>query len=983
MHLKLLLAILVFCVSLAGAQNTIALPEIISYSKQEYKGGTQNWKIAQDQHGIMYFANNEGLLTYDGSFWKTYSLPNKTIIRSVAIGRDGRIYTGAQSEIGYFAPDQSGRLTYTSLNDLIPNNEKDFADVWDVIPFEDQVFFRSNRRIFQLINGKILVYSSPDWGFMGLSNGKLIAKEYDKGLLSFEGGRWVPFLRSGFLPPDVRITSLTTLNKDSSLLTTLNHGLYILKSSTLSSFETPDLKNIAEKNVYGSVMIGNNRVALITNLAGCYIVSTSGELIQRLSKLEGLQNNNIISIYYDRNRNLWLGLDNGIDLVVYNNAIKHIYPDYQERSAGYCSIIFNNDLYIGTANGLYYTPLTNQKDLSFVRSNFQRIPYPSGQVWSLSEVNGQLLMGHNLGFFTIRNHTSKLIDGSSGFWTFMPLSNIIPSSVIAAGTYNGINFYRFEKGVFSNPSINTHFESARFTAIEGNIAWVAHPYKGLYKINLNGGVQPSNIHYKDSNNILSENHNYLFKVKGRIILTNDRGIFEYNPQKDEFESSRLLRNLFGNLRVQYLREDDKGNIWFISGKRVGVIDFSGKESELVFITELNNLVMADGYEFIYPYDSNNIFVAGEQGFYHINFEQYKRISQVTPILISHVSASGKSDSTIFGGFPHTSLPGSDHQNFIIPELNYSWNSIHFAFASPLYGKQSNIEYSYMLEDFDDNWSPWSAKNEKEYTYLSPGDYTFKVKARQQEGRESEISIYSFTILPPWYRTKLAYFFYLLAVAALIFGLMKWQRKQFIRQQQKHEHERAQLEELHRLQLEKREEEQKQLQYLHQLELERHEKEIIRLHNEKLESEIKLKNTELASTTLNLIQKGEMLVKVKEEFVRMKKTGEADKDSEDYKKIIRMLGDDKLKKNWEEFAVHFDKVHSDFLVTLKQQYPNLTPTELKLSAYLRLNLSSKEIAQIMNITIKSVELGRYRLRKKLKVAPEVNLFNFLLNFHESK
>ena len=116
---------------------------------------------------------------------------------------------------------------------------------------------------------------------------------------------------------------------------------------------------------------------------------------------------------------------------------------------------------------------------------------------------------------------------------------------------------------------------------------------------------------------------------------------------------------------------------------------------------------------------------------------------------------------------------------------------------------------------------------------------------------------------------------------------------------------------------------------------------------------------------------------------MKKVGEADQESEDYKKIIRMLGEDKMKKNWEQFAVHFDKVHSDFLVSLKNQHPNLTPGELKLCAYLRLNLSSKEIAQIMNITIKSVELGRYRLRKKLQIQPDINLNNFLLNFHSGK
>jgi DNA-binding CsgD family transcriptional regulator len=316
----------------------------------------------------------------------------------------------------------------------------------------------------------------------------------------------------------------------------------------------------------------------------------------------------------------------------------------------------------------------------------------------------------------------------------------------------------------------------------------------------------------------------------------------------------------------------------------------------------------------------------------------------------------------------------------VPKIGYAWNSLRFEFASPLYGRQSGVEYSYLLENFDKNWSAWSFKNEKEYAYLPPGTYSFKVKARRYEGEESIICTYRFTILPPWYRTIWAYLFYFLVVDALIYAAYKWQKRKFIQQQQKHEEEQKRLQHLHQLQLEKHEEEQKQLVYLHQLERERNEKEIIQLQKEKLEAEIQLKNTELASTTMNLIQKGEMLAKVKEEFVRMKNVSEVDKDSEDYKKIIRMLGEDKLKKNWEQFAVHFDKVHSDFLVTLKGQYPNLTPSELKLCAYLRLNLSSKEIAQIMNITIKSVELSRYRLRKKLQIPSEVNLFNFLLNFH---
>ncbi|HWJ27781.1 MAG TPA: triple tyrosine motif-containing protein, partial [Flavisolibacter sp.] len=454
-------------------------------------------------------------------------------------------------------------------------------------------------------------------------------------------------------------------------------------------------------------------------------------------------------------------------------------------------------------------------------------------------------------------------------------------------------------------------------------------------------------------------------------------------QTGDFEPSRFLRSILPDAPIQYLKEDNNGNIWFVQNRQLGIVDLSGAKPQTTYFPELNDKIMTNGFEFIYPYNNNNIFIAGEEGFYHLDYEQYKANKEPIPILISTVKIINETDSTLYGGYLQTETEKQKLINRHIPDISYSWNTLYFDYSSPMFGKQSSIEYSYYLEDFDKAWSPWTKKTEKEYTYLAPGTYTFKVKARTHAGEESVVASYRFTILPPWYRTVWAYGLYLLIAAALLYSVYRWQRKKFTEQQKKHEEERKRLQYLNQLQAEKHEEEQKQLMYLHQLELERNEKELIRLRNEKLESEIQVKNTELASTTLNLIQKGEMLVKVKEEFVRMKKTSEIDKDSEDYKKILRMLGEDKMKKDWEQFAVHFDKVHSNFLVTLKKHYAHLTPSELKLCAYLRLNLSSKEIAQIMNITIKSVELARYRLRKKLNLQPDVNLFNFLLNFHSER
>ncbi|WP_431212844.1 triple tyrosine motif-containing protein [Puia sp. P3] len=231
--------------------------------------------------------------------------------------------------------------------------------------------------------------------------------------------------------------------------------------------------------------------------------------------------------------------------------------------------------------------------------------------------------------------------------------------------------------------------------------------------------------------------------------------------------------------------------------------------------------------------------------------------------------------------------------------------------------------------------PGQKKTEKEYTNLPAGNYVFQVRSKSNLGNESAVCSYSFSILPPWYQTGWAYGLYVLLFAALVYLLYRWQRRIFRRQQRRHE------------------EEQKRLQYLHQLELEKSEKEIVKLKNENLESEIEHKNTELASAAMHLVQKGELLSNIRDELVRLKKAGNGNGEgstTDEFKKMLRILEEEnKMDKDWEQFAVHFDKVHSDFLRILKSAYPSLSAHEMKLCAYLRMNLSSKEIAQLENIS----------------------------------
>ena len=148
--------------SINAQLNTIGIPNIFNYPKENYHAGRQNWGIAQDKNGVMFFANSQGLLSFDGVFWKLYPLPNKTVMRSIGIADNGRIYAGGQGEIGYFLPDARGQLIYTSLNNLLTTQQNQFTDVWNIVISGEKVFFRTNKRIFEYTKNKLTEYKGDN-----------------------------------------------------------------------------------------------------------------------------------------------------------------------------------------------------------------------------------------------------------------------------------------------------------------------------------------------------------------------------------------------------------------------------------------------------------------------------------------------------------------------------------------------------------------------------------------------------------------------------------------------------------------------------------------------------------------------------------------------------------------------------------------------------------------------------------------------------
>jgi ligand-binding sensor domain-containing protein/DNA-binding CsgD family transcriptional regulator len=938
-------------------QNTIGLPNLHNYNKFDYNGGLQNWDIKQDKNGIIYFANNEGLLSFDGVYWKIFPLPNKTIVRSIAISNDNKIYVGGQDELGYFEADDKGVLQFHSLIPLIPANNRTFGDVWDIVIFDKEIYCRTSIKIFKIKNNNTITYNaSSEWLYLGICNNTLYAQDKESGLALMDNNDWKPLFNQNNLPKNDPITSILQNKNGYKIITTLKNGLYSLMQNTIIPITNPTNSIFKNERIYNATLINSENIALATTNNGVYIIDFEGNIIQSFSKTEGLQNKNVLSIFADKQKNLWLGLDNGIDFINYNSAIKQINPFLQDGS-GYTAIINHNNLYIGTSNGLCFTTLQNEKDISFSKSNFTNVNNTKGQVWTLAEVNDQLILGHHEGAFIIKNNSAIPISNNLGYWNFSPITNTFPATTMITGSYKGISFFDYKNNTFIQSNVIDSFEeSSRFVTMDnnGNI-WVSHPYHGVYKISKNSNNKYKTTIYSASNGLPSTLNNHIFKIKNEVVVATIKGIYSYNLDKNAFEPSIFYRNIFGEISIRYIKEDDNGNIWFINEKRIGVADVHNKNKTLTFFPELTNKLLS-GFEFIYPYNENNILVGGANGMYHINYEKYKTNATELPIFIRNVEIFNIKDSVIFGG----NYVDSANTSNKLTAINNKWKLIRFEFASPFFGFDNNVEYSYRLKGFDKEWSEWTKRTEKDYTNLPAGKYVFEVKAKNNLGKESSIAAYTFKILPPWYTSTIAIIGYFLLFGLSIFSIITWQKKKFKTQQQKYE------------------EEQKKLLYILELERNKKESEIVAIQNEKLEADINYQNTELAASAMHLVKKGELLTKIKTELTQVAKSIESNEAKSEIKKLTKALqADDNMDQEWDHFAKHFDKVHSDFLIQLKAKHPTITPNELKLSAYLRMNLSTKEIAQLMNISIRGVEISRYRLRKKLGIITEISLFDYLI------
>lgn len=951
-----LFAISVFLLPEIALAQSVNLgdPPVLNFGKKVYKAGTQVWDIAQDENGVMWFGNNEGLLEFNGMHWRLHPLPNRTIVRSVRTGLGGKVFVGGQDEFGFFEPASNGTLVYHSLKSLIPASDQRLGDVWNIAVAASGVFFRTDHQVFHYQDQKLTALFPPgsNLHFIGDWQGKVLMQDGLFKLYVFEQGQLQPLAN----PSEFRLGTISGMlrySADTTLVTTIKNGIFYFDGQQFIPWETKQDAFLKSNIIYCSGMLSDGKIALGTSLNGLVTLDRQRRIYHHLNNKSGLQNNTVLSLFAPKKGGLWLGLDNGIDYVDIHAAITSIFPDGELQGTGYTAQIHGSNIYFGTNTGLYATRWSDYYTPD-ERRKFSKVKQSEGQVWSLNNLDGSLLMGHHEGAFEVNGLTAHKLTNLQGVWKFLPFS---PQYALA-GHYNGLAiFKKSPNGWAYETSLNGLTESSRLLAQDqqGNV-WMAHPYRGVFKIRVNLAQKNLQVDFFDSKQGLPSNlGNHLFQLDGNVVFTGENGIFNFSAENNRFIPDVSFESVFGpNPHFRYLNQDSKGNIWYATDQETGLllIDNSplGKKVKRVPIPELKDKLTV-GFQFILPVDDQNVFIATDHGFTHFNPAAYFAPKDSSVRLVLHeVRLKNGPDSILFGG--HLAQTGV----FEKVELNALQNSLVFAFSATDYPGSEFIQYRHFLEGADQAWSEWGKETDLIFNNLHPGKYVFQLKAKNQYGIESPVLAFSFEILPPWYASQWAYFFYLLLTLGGIFGIIHRQQRRFA-------HEKRGLVNLHQQQT-------------------RHSEEAInRLENEKLEAEVRHKNQELASATLHIVQKSEILNAIKDELEKLRQhANDHPRLEKEIAHIIRMLEQDaRTDADWEQFSNHFDQVHSDFLKRLSEQFEHLSPNDYKLCAYLRLNLSSKEIAALMNISLRGVESSRYRLRKRLGLDTEANLTDFLMRF----
>jgi len=903
-------------------------PAIINYKVAEYKAHQQNWSISQDLAGWMYFANTDGLLSFNGNQWGLQRLKSNKIIRSVCAVED-RIYTGAYGELGYWTKDECGHMTYHSLLHLIKNHVIDKEEIWNILSIKGKIYFQSFSVLMVYDGEKIEKIELPgSIMFIHHVGSKLIIQALEYGLFEINDDNIADLMPNSSIFKGKIVSGICTFpaqNPGNLLISTNSHGIYSYSAGKVNKWN-PDLENYFAEIQVNKMMVSQSGLLFVGSIrSGLLIFNRAGQMLYHVNSSNGLQNNTVLSLYEDKEQNIWLGLDKGIGLLKMKDKLLLFHDHSSILGTVYTTSVHDSTLYIGTNQGLYYID-QRQKNIPGKDLTFKLLKGTQGQVWQLKNLGSQLLCGHNEGTFIIQNKRATKVSDITGGW-YAEMADSSQNTVILQGTYTGLTILK--KGnngwKFSHKLTGYNEPVKKFIIYQPNDIWVTGPNTGLTRLAtdtlLNTVTKVRKYGAKDG--IVDESNLDINFLNGKILVNDGQLHYYYDDASDSFKKDPYLNKFSTGYLIRLLDDQNWCRVYndslILMRDSISAFTFKvglnkdyhsiGKMSDDRLIFSLN-----EGYAIFQPSVNTN------------SRQEIKVVPEKIVILNSDFC-----------------IPIIEN---VIPEISYKHNNFRIHFYDGVF--ETGKIYKYKLIPFDKDWKSINDISFLEFSNLSPGEFTVELLC---EG-ESSVSAINFIILPPIYKSKWAAVIYIILIGFGLYLIKKYFNKKLTQEKLKIEAENERLLREHKYQLE----------------------------NDRLIQDNIAKNKELANTTMHLIQKNELLQEIKEELIDVRKTGDHTLTTKDFQNLMKIINENMTVEDDKNlFESSFNEVHEIFLLKLKVDFPELSAADLKLAAYLKMNLTSKEIAPLFNISIRGLENKRYRLRKKLQLPNDANLLDFFIGY----
>ncbi len=783
---KYLLVLLSFLLGISPAfsQNELGLSSITNYHPTDYLAYSQNWYVNQDERGVMYFANGDGMLEFDGTYWNLIKLADEAST-ATAIYIDTAfsvIFVGAKSDFGFVYIDSKGVWKFQSLKVLVKEKIRNFGFITEILNYQGKIIFVSNYEHFIYDNNaKTIEYQKFDsYGREFIIDSRLYRIDDEKGISVFTNGQMQP-IEGGDALKSALVRSVIKTKDGNGLFFTRKNGIFSFQEKELLAnnklimqpFATEIDSFLIQAQINHAIELKNSFIAIATMREGTVVIDKQGNIKQRFDINSGLLNSTHNYLFQDINGSLWIAMDNGIAQVDINSPITYWNENYGLKGAVMTIARFNNDIYVGTWQGLYKMSSKRRNEhlqkSSHLLNTFSPINDVKTQCWNLKVIpykqNEFLFISSSQGLYYLYENQTVLIDSENRYYSVYQSPK--DSSIIYGANDKGLSILKISKSAVDFVKHVENINHAVISIREDKYGlWLGTEYNGVKRILFDENYNAITKTYAENEGLPAAEYTYVYNINNQVFFLTKSGVFLYLPNYDKMYA---VNNYFpwldfSRFYVNIVSSVQNANLWMqISAKqktRRIILQLSdlNKKNIHYHINSYRLIPLMEVLSF-YPEKNDVVWFSGDDGLYRYDLKQMNQLNIIEfSALIRRVYAT---DSKLL-------FNGNKNARFTIPSIKYKNNSIVFEFSSTNYLSGNKNLFQFYLEGYENNWSEWTYDKRKEYTNLPPGKYMFRIKTKDVFGHVSEENNFIFYIEYPWYMTTWAFISYLAFLLLIIF-----------------------------------------------------------------------------------------------------------------------------------------------------------------------------------------------------------------------